>query len=93
MKIEFRVGKLTKEVEYQSGESVLDAAIRGGVNPPYSCMEGMCAACLAKVVVGKVVFPEDTVLDESEVAKGLVLTCQATVKEAQEKIVVEYNGF
>ena len=92
LKIEFRIGKLIREVDYDSGESLLDAAIRAGLNPPYSCMEGMCSACLAKVVEGKVFFPEDTVLDESEVAKGLVLTCQAIVKETQDKIVVEYPG-
>jgi ferredoxin-NADP reductase len=72
----------------QAGETVLEAARRAGLQPPSSCESGICAACLAKVTDGKAIMRRNEVLNEEEVAEGLILTCQAL--PASSVLRVEY---
>lgn len=60
-----------------TGDSVLDAALRAGVDAPYSCAGGACGTCRAKVLLGQAVMDQDHALDDGERAAGYVLTCQA----------------
>jgi ring-1,2-phenylacetyl-CoA epoxidase subunit PaaE len=90
--IEFIINKKTHTVGYESGDSILDTAIRHDVNPPYSCMEGVCSACLAQVQMGEVDYPDDTSLDEGDVKKGLILTCQAKPAMGTTKLVINYDA-
>ena len=73
-----------------TGESVLDAALRRGIDPPYSCAGGACGTCRAKVVVGRAVMDQNHVLDDEEVAQGYVLTCQA--HPVTDEVRVDYDG-
>lgn len=72
-----------------TGDSVLDAALRRGIDPPYSCAGGACGTCRAKVVLGRAVMDQNHVLDEQEVAEGYVLTCQA--HPVTEELRVDYD--
>lgn len=56
--------------------SVLDAAIRSGLDLPYSCRGGMCCTCRAKVIEGDVSMRRNFGLEPAEIAAGHVLTCQ-----------------
>lgn len=67
----------TSTVRSRMGETVLQAAQRAGLEPPSSCESGICAACLAKVTSGKALMRHNEVLNEDEIAEGLILTCQA----------------
>lgn len=67
----------TSTVRSRMGETVLQAARRAGLEPPASCETGICAACLAKVASGKATMRHNEVLNEDEIAEGLILTCQA----------------
>ena len=61
-------------------ESVLDAALRQGVALPYGCRNGACGACRARILDGKVHYPDDAGLrglTEREVRAGWTLLCQA----------------
>lgn len=57
--------------------TILDAALKKGLDAPYSCQGGICSSCIARVTEGKAVMTKNTILDEDEVAEGLILTCQA----------------
>lgn len=57
--------------------TILDAALKKGLDAPYSCQGGICSSCIAKVTEGKAVMDKNTILDEDEVEEGLILTCQA----------------
>ena len=38
--------------EIAEGHSLLDAALIGKMNPPYSCLEGVCQTCECKLISG-----------------------------------------
>jgi ring-1,2-phenylacetyl-CoA epoxidase subunit PaaE len=59
------------------GDTVLDAALAAGIDAPYSCKNGMCSTCRARVTSGTATMDVNFSLDEKEVAAGYVLTCQA----------------
>ena len=59
------------------GDTVLDALLGIGVDAPYSCKNGMCSTCRARVTAGSTEMDVNYSLSETEVAKGYVLTCQA----------------
>lgn len=49
----------TVDVEVEKGQSLLEAAIIAGVEPPYSCLEGICGTCEAIVESGEVIMAGD----------------------------------
>ena len=65
------------EVPVAEGEAVLDAAMRAGLDLPFSCKGGMCSTCRAKVVEGDVAMAVNYSLEPWETEAGFVLTCQA----------------
>ncbi len=58
-------------------ESVLDAALRNGIEMRYACKAGVCATCRCKVVDGKVDMDANYALEDYEVARGFALSCQS----------------
>lgn len=65
--------------EAQAGETILSAAIRGGVGMPYGCKDGACGSCKCKKLSGSVVHGEHQkkALSTEEEEAGFVLTCCA----------------
>jgi len=72
-------------IHANAGERVLDAALRQGVELPYSCRSGECASCIARLLAGEVTYdeyyPALDALDEGE-----ALLCQA---QARTDLVIE----
>lgn len=58
-------------------ETLLEAALKAGLNAPYSCQAGMCASCMCQVVEGSVHLRHNDVLDKKDLAKAWTLACQA----------------
>ncbi len=58
-------------------ETILSAAQRENLDPPYACQIGACCTCRALVLSGKVVMDEREALSDDEMAEGYVLTCQS----------------
>jgi 3-ketosteroid 9alpha-monooxygenase subunit B len=76
------------EVPYQSGERVLHAARRAGLDPPFSCEEGYCSCCMAKLACGEVKMHANDCLSPQLLAEGWVLTCQSRC--VSKEIRIEY---
>jgi 3-ketosteroid 9alpha-monooxygenase subunit B len=68
-------GKAHK-VPYKKGQTILEAARLGGLNPLSSCEEGFCASCAAKKVKGKIVLAKNDIYTDDDLANGWILTCQ-----------------
>jgi 3-ketosteroid 9alpha-monooxygenase subunit B len=64
-------------VPYKKGLSVLKAVREAGLDAPYSCEEGFCGCCAARLLEGKVHMDATDALTEEEKRRGLILTCQA----------------
>jgi ring-1,2-phenylacetyl-CoA epoxidase subunit PaaE len=63
-------------------QSVLDAALDAGLDLPYSCKGGVCCTCRAKVMDGRVSMLKNFTLEQWEIDKGFVLTCQSHCESA-----------
>lgn len=58
-------------------ETLLDAALKAGIEAPHSCRAGMCASCMCQVVEGGVHLRHNEVLDARDLARNWTLSCQA----------------
>lgn len=71
------------------GPSLLDAALAAGANLPWSCKAGVCSTCRARVLEGEVRMMRNHALDEGEVARGFVLSCQA--HPVGDRVVISFD--
>ncbi len=67
-------------------ELVLDAVLKNDIDAPYSCQGGVCSSCIARIVEGEAEMVKNQILTDSEVAEGLILTCQAHAKSPTLKV-------
>ena len=67
----------THTLHCSGNETLLEAALKAGLNAPYSCQAGMCASCMCQVVEGSVHLRHNDVLDKKDLAKAWTLACQA----------------
>lgn len=89
--ITFTLDGLTGAVESptHARESILNAALRVRPDVPFACAGGVCGTCRAKVVSGTVQMEENYALEQDELDKGYVLTCQS--HPTSEKVTVDYD--
>jgi ring-1,2-phenylacetyl-CoA epoxidase subunit PaaE len=71
------------------GPAILSAALPALPDLPYSCSEGLCATCRAKVVEGAVEMDRCSGLDAGELREGWILTCQA--HPVTERVVLDFD--
>lgn len=73
-------GKAT-EITCGPDESILQAARRAGLEPPFACEEAYCGCCMARVQEGEVEMRlNDGGIDQGQIDQGWVLTCQGVPK-------------
>jgi ferredoxin-NADP reductase len=85
-----RLARRTHTVRYQGGDTVLEAARRAGLSPPFSCEAGSCATCMAHLDEGSVRMRVNNALTADEVDEGWVLTCQSL--PTSREVVVDYDA-
>jgi ring-1,2-phenylacetyl-CoA epoxidase subunit PaaE len=81
---------VTREVPMAAGETVLEAGLRAGLDLPWSCRNGMCCTCRAKVVQGEVAMDVNYSLQPWEIEAGFVLTCQS--RPSGDRVAVDYDA-
>ena len=67
----------TETFSMPQSKSVLEAVLEKGLDAPYSCQGGICSTCIARIKKGKAEMRKNQILTDSEIAEGLILTCQA----------------
>lgn len=60
----------------KGGKSILEASLDQGIKLPFSCREGQCGTCKAKLISGNVKLRKNHFLTEEELADGYILLCQ-----------------
>jgi ferredoxin len=77
----------------ETGESILNAARRQGVTLPYGCDNGVCGACIYRIIEGRVEYPDGqpfALFDEDmEAGKGL---CCVGYPDSDMLIELEYSN-
>ena len=73
----------------EPNESILDAALRQGVVLPYGCRSGACGSCVAKIIAGRIHYPDGELppsVSAEEAAVGMAALCLA---QADSDLVIE----
>lgn len=70
-------------------DNILDGALAAGADLPFACKGGVCSTCKCEVKEGTVEMKINYALDEKEVARNLVLSCQAV--PTSKKVVVDFD--
>ena len=78
-----------REVPVAEDESILDAALRAGMDLPFACKGGMCSTCRARLVEGEAQMEVNYSLEPWELKAGFILTCQA--RPVSDRVVVDYD--
>jgi ring-1,2-phenylacetyl-CoA epoxidase subunit PaaE len=79
----------THSMGMHAQSNVLDTALEAGLDLPYACKGGVCCTCRAKVLEGQVRMEKNFTLEQWEIDKGFVLTCQAHC--VSKKVIVSYD--
>ncbi len=70
-------------------ENILDAGLRNGVELPYSCKGGVCSTCRCRLVQGEVDMDVNFALEDYEVARGFILSCQSY--PVTDKVTIDFD--
>lgn len=70
-------------------ENILSAALKHGIDAPYSCQGGICSSCMCKTVSGKAEMKANHILMDDEIEEGMLLACQAYV--TTDEIYVDFD--
>ncbi|MCR1785819.1 fatty acid desaturase [Nocardioides carbamazepini] len=78
------------EVSLEAGDTVLEAALKAGLDAPYACLGGACGTCQAKVLLGSVAMEQNFALSAADLQAGHVLTCQS--RPTTPSVAVDYDA-
>lgn len=85
-----RLNGRTHTLDYQLGDTILDATRRASLGAPFSCESGSCATCMAHLDTGAASMRVNNALTPDEVDDGWVLTCQAI--PTSREVTVNYDA-
>ncbi|WP_371168183.1 2Fe-2S iron-sulfur cluster-binding protein [Aliiroseovarius sp. 2305UL8-7] len=79
----------SRTISMDGETSILDAALANDMDAPFACKAGVCSTCRCKVIEGDVDMIANHALEDYEVEKGYVLSCQSYVRSG--KVIVDYD--
>jgi ring-1,2-phenylacetyl-CoA epoxidase subunit PaaE len=83
-------GRATSLELPRDGEPILDAVLRVRPDAPYACKDGVCGTCRARLREGTVAMDRTYALEQDEISRGYVLTCQS--HPTSDTVVLDYDG-
>lgn len=88
-KITIMVDDEETSFEMSQKQTILEAALKQGIDAPYSCQGGICSSCLCRVTEGSAEMKKNSILTDKEIAEGLILSCQA--HPTSDRIYVDFD--
>ena len=79
----------TRTITTSKDVSILDAALQNDMDAPFACKAGVCSTCRCRVIEGEVEMAANHALEDYEVEKGYVLSCQSY--PVTDTVVVDYD--
>lgn len=79
----------SQTVSMSKDVSVLEAALANAMDAPFACKAGVCSTCRCRVVEGEVEMVANHALEDYEVEKGYVLSCQSY--PLTDRVVIDYD--
>ncbi len=73
----------------KGAKTILDAGLEDGLELPYACKAGVCSTCRALLSEGEVEMDANFALEDYEVKRGYILTCQSY--PVTDKISVDFD--
>lgn len=70
-------------------DNILDGALSAGADLPFACKGGVCSTCRCKIVEGSAEMKINYALEEADLNKGIILSCQAVPTTS--KLVVDFD--
>ena len=70
-------------------ENIIEAGIKSGIELPYSCRGGVCSTCRCRLIEGEVDMDANFALEDYEVARGFILSCQSY--PTTDKVIVDFD--
>ncbi|WP_241153828.1 1,2-phenylacetyl-CoA epoxidase subunit PaaE [Nocardioides pantholopis] len=80
----------TTTVRLPRDQPILDGASQTRADLPFACRGGVCGTCRALVTAGEVDMRRNYALDEDEVRRGFVLTCQT--HPVGDRVAVDFDA-
>ncbi|MFG5384837.1 2Fe-2S iron-sulfur cluster-binding protein [Yoonia sp. R2-816] len=71
-------------------QSLLEAALANNIDAPFACKAGVCSTCRAKLTQGEVEMVANHALEDGEVSRGYILTCQSY--PLTDKVAFDYDS-
>ena len=79
----------SRSFDMEKDTSILEAALANSIDAPFACRAGVCSTCKCKVLEGEVEMVANHALEDYEVVRGYVLSCQSY--PVTDKVVVDYD--
>ena len=79
----------TRTIATSKDVSILDAALQNSMDAPFACKAGVCSTCRCRVIEGEVEMAANHALEDYEVEKGYVLSCQSF--PVTDHVVIDYD--
>ncbi|MGC1498266.1 MAG: 1,2-phenylacetyl-CoA epoxidase subunit PaaE [Sulfitobacter sp.] len=70
-------------------QTILEAALENALDAPFACKAGVCSTCKCKILEGEVEMVANHALEDYEVERGYVLSCQSF--PVSDRVVVDYD--
>lgn len=70
-------------------DNLVDSALARGIELPYSCKGGVCSTCRCKVIEGEVDMDANFALEDYEVERGFILSCQSF--PVSDRLVIDFD--
>ncbi|MCY4459028.1 MAG: FAD-binding oxidoreductase [Albidovulum sp.] len=89
VEVRFDGAKYSFALESQD-DSVIAAALRHGIELPFSCRAGMCCTCRCRVLSGQAEMAVNYSLEDWEIRAGFILACQS--RPISESLMLDFDA-